>query len=66
MCNVSLRDRKSSAELRNILAFANAVYVLPQIRLNWFVHVERMFIKNPVGSCRFIEVDSQRVRGRQK
>ena len=49
-----------------MLAFANAVYVLPQIRLNWFVHVERMFIKNPVGSCRFIEVDSQRVRGRQK
>ena len=28
-----------------MLAFANAVYLLPQIRLNWFVHVERMFIK---------------------
>ena len=65
MCNVSRRNRKSLAELRNMLGFAIAVYVLPQTRLKWFGHVEGVVIENPVGNFRFIGVDNQRGRGRQ-
>ena len=56
MCNVSLRDRKSSAEVRNRLGVANIVHVMCQIRLRWFGHVERMDRENPVSSHKFIEV----------
>ena len=64
MCNVSLRDRKSSEELRNRLGIAIITDVMRQTRLRWFGHVERMDIENPVSNCRFIEVGGQRGRGR--
>ena len=64
MCNVSLRDRKSSAELRNRPSVTNIVYTLHQTRLRWFKHVQRMDIENPVSNCKFIEVASQRETGR--
>ena len=64
MCHVSLRDRKSSDELRNRLGIPNIIDVLRQTRLRWFGHVERMGIENPVSNCRFIEVRCQRGRGR--
>ena len=64
MCNVILRDKKSSAELRNRLGVVNIVDVLHQTRLKCFGQVERTKIENPVSNCRFIEVDNQRRRNR--
>ena len=64
MCNVILRDKKSSAELRNRLGVFNIVDTLHQTRLKCFGQVERTKIENPVSNCRFIEVDDQRKRSR--
>ena len=59
MCHVSLRNRKSSEELRNRLGIANMTNVFRQTRLRWFGHVEQMDKENPVNKCRFIEVGGQ-------
>lgn len=64
MCNVILRDKKSSAVLRNRLGVVNIVDVLHQTRLKSFGQVERTKIENPVSNRRFIEVDDQRRRSR--
>ena len=54
MYNVSLCDRKSSADLRNELSVANMVDVLHQTKLRWFWHVETIGIEKPVSNCGFI------------
>lgn len=64
MCNISLKDRKSSDELRNRLGITNIVDAMRQKRLRWYGHVERMDDLNPVSSCRFMEVGGFRGRGR--
>ena len=66
MCGVSLRERKTSEELRGRLGICNIADSLRQNRLRWFGHVERMDRENPVSACRFIEVDGLRGRGRPR
>ena len=66
MCNISLRDRKSSEELRSRLGIPDIVSVLRQSRLRWFGHVERMDNANPVYGCRFMAVEGVRSRGRPR
>ena len=64
MCNISFRDRKSSAELRNRRSVTNTVDVLRQTTLIWFKYVIRMDIENPGSNCKFNEVDGHRETGR--
>ena len=64
MCNVSLRERKSSEELRDRLGIPNIVDVLRRNRLRWFGHVERMNEHNPVKRSRTVVVEGNRTRGR--
>lgn len=59
MCNICLRDRKSSAEFRNCLGAVNIVDVLHQTRLRWFGDIKTMNIENPVINFRFTEVDGE-------
>ena len=47
MCDVTLKDRKSNVELRNMLGIESTSEVMCGGRLRWFGHVERM----GVGSC---------------
>ena len=66
MCNVTLRDRKPSEELRDRLHIPNITDLLRQRRLRWFGHVERMEDGNPVKESRNIEVPGRRGRGRPR
>ena len=66
MCGASLKDRKSSEELRSRLGIPDIKTALRQNRLRWFGHVERMGDNNPVSGCRFMEVDGQRGKGRPR
>ena len=66
MCNVSLRDRKSSEELRNRLHIPHIANVLRQKRLRWYGHMERMADENPVRQVLLVEVDGRRKRGRPR
>ena len=52
MCHVTLRDRKSSEELRDTLGITNLVDMLRHKRLRWCGHVERMDEENPVSRWR--------------
>ena len=64
MCQVTLRDRKSSEELRDRLGITNIVDMLRQKRLRWYGHVERMDEEDPVNRCRSLEVGGVRSKGR--
>ena len=66
MCGVSLKDRKSSEELRQRMGIPDITTCLRQNRLRWFGHVERMDEEHPVSSCRFLEVDGTRPKGRPR
>ena len=66
MCRVSLRERKSSEELRGRLGIPSLLTVLRKNRLRWYGHVERMDVANPVSPCRYVEVAGARGRGRPR
>ena len=66
MCGVTLKDRKSSEELRDRLGLANIRDCLQSRRLRWFGHVERMDDANWVKKSREITVVGQRGRGRPR
>ena len=66
MCNVSLRDRRPSEELRNRLGIESISCVMRQMRLRWFGHIERMDMDNWVSKCRNVEVNGARGRGRPR
>ena len=66
MCGVTLKDRKSSEELRDRLGIPNLKDSLRQNRLRWFGHVQRMDVENPVSKCRFFDVEGTRGKGRPK
>ena len=66
MCNVSLRDRKSSEELRQRLHIPDIADVIRQRRLRWFGHIERMAVDNPVRQCQHIVVEGKRPKGRPR
>ena len=66
MCGVTLKDRKSSEELRDRLGLANIRDCVQSRRLRWFGHVERMDDANWVKKSREITVVGQRGRGRPR
>lgn len=66
MCNVSLRDRESSDELRSRLGIHNIRDVVQTRRLRWFGHLERMEEDNWVSKCRGMVVEGTKPRGRPR
>ena len=64
ICGVTLRDRKSSKELRDRLGLEDIRNMLRRNRLRWFGHVERMNEENPANRCRSVEVNGRRGVGR--
>lgn len=66
MCNVTLKDRISSDELRSCLGLTSIRECLRRQRLRWFGHVERMDVKCWVKKCRDIAVPGDAGRGRPR
>ena len=66
MCGVTLKDRKSSEELRDRLGLAKIRDCVQSRRLRWFGHVERMEDVNWVKRSREIVVTGQSRRGRPR
>ena len=66
MCNVTLKDRKSSDELRDRLGLTKICDCVQRRRLRWFGHVERMDDGNWVKKSREINVAGHRRRGRPR
>jgi len=64
MCGVTLRDRKSSEELRKRLGIVSVSSMMSRRRLRWFGHVERKNADDWVSACRKLEVEGERGRGR--
>ena len=64
MCGVTLRDRKSSEELRKRLGIVSVSSMVSRERLRWFGHVERKNADDWVSTCRKLEVIGE--RGRRK
>ena len=66
MCNTSLKDRKSSDELRSRLGIHSIRDVIQARRLRWFGHLERMEGDNWVSKCRDLVVPGTKPRGRPR
>jgi hypothetical protein len=66
MCGVSLKDRRSSEELANMLDIEKVSDVVRRGRLRWFGHVERKSADDWLSSCREVIVDGVRGPGRGK
>ena len=66
MCNVSVKDRLSSKELRKILHLDSIGSCMQNRRLRWFGHVERMDKNAWASRCRTIKVTGTTGRGRLK
>jgi len=66
MCGVTLRDKKSSEELRDCLRIASVSRVVSCGRLRWFGHLERKSSVDCVAACRVMKVEGTRGRGRAR
>ena len=69
MCGVTLRDRRSSAELLDLLSVVGVGDMVRRGRLRWFEHVERNMharANDWFSKCRFLEVDGKRRAGRSR
>ena len=66
MCGVSLRDRITSAELRDRMGVEAISVVMRRNRLRWFGHVERKNEEDWVKGCTVLEVEGVKSRGRPK
>ena len=66
MCNVSLKDRVSSEELRRRLWLESITTCIQNRRLSWFGHVERSPETSWINKCRQINVPGKVGRGRPK
>lgn len=66
MCGMSLRDRKTSAELRKRIGVEAINDVMRRNRLRWFGHVERKLDDDWVKRCMNLDVGGLRPRGRPK
>ena len=62
MCNVSLKNGRSSDELRDRLGIPDITEVLRRNRLRCFGHVTRMDAGNPGSACRYVQVEGKRER----
>ena len=65
MCNVSLKDGRSSDELKDRLEILDITEVLRRKRL-WFEHLTRINVSDPACACRHVEVEGKREQGRPK
>ena len=66
MCDVELKDRLRSKELRERLGVDDIALVLQQNRLHWYGHVLRKEDGDWVKKCMEHEVEGPRPRGRPK
>jgi len=66
MCNVKVKDRVSSKELRERLGIDDIILILQQNRLRWYGHVLRKEDNDWVKKCMEYEVEGFRPRGRLK
>jgi len=66
MCNVKVKDRVPSKELRKRLAIDDLILILQQNRLRWYRHVLRKEDTDWVQKCMEYEVEGSRPRGRPK
>jgi len=66
MCNVKVKDRVPSKELRERLGRDDIILILQQNRLGWYGHVLRKEDTNWVKKCMEYEVEVSRPRGRPK
>ena len=64
MCGVSLKDRKRSEDLYNLLDIKSVAKVVSCGRLRWFGHVERKNGDDWVSACRKVVVAGVRCVGR--
>ena len=63
MCGVSLKDRKRSEVLYNLLGVQSVADVVRRGRLRWFGHLECKSGDDWVLACRNVEVVGRRVVG---
>ena len=66
MCNVKVKDRVPSKELRKRLGIDYIILILQQNRLRWYGHVLQKEDTDWVKKCMEYEVDGSRPRGRPK
>ena len=60
MCSASLKNGRSSDELRDRLGIPDITEVLCKNRLRWFGQVMRMDAGNPASACRHAMVEGKR------
>ena len=63
MCGVSLRDRKRSEDLCNLLGINRVADVVRRGGLRWFGHLEHGSVDDWVSSCRRLVVEGARGQG---
>jgi len=67
VCNVKVKDRVPSKELRERIGIDNIILILQQNRLRWYGHVLRKEDTDWVKKCmEYDEVEGSRPRGRPK
>ena len=66
MCGVTLKDKKSSEDLRKRLGILSVSDRVRQGRLRWFGHVERRDADDWLSACRRLEVSGEKSRGRYR
>ena len=66
MCGVSLREKKRSECLRNMMEIEGVKEVMARSRLRWLGHVLRKDENDWVKKCMDFEVEGTRGRGRPK
>jgi len=66
MCNVKVKDRVPSKELRERLGTDYIILILQQNRLRWYGHVLQKEDTDWVKKCMKYEVEGSRPRGRPK
>jgi len=66
MCNVKVKDRVPSKELRERLGIDDIILILQQNRLRWYGHVLRKEGTDWVKKCMEHEAEGSRQRGRPK
>jgi len=66
MCNVKVKDRVPSKELRERLGVDDMILILQQNRLQWCGHVLRKEDTDWVKKCMEYDVEVSRPRGRPK
>ena len=66
MCGVTLKDKKSSEELRHRLGIDSLTVVIRRGRLRWFGHVERKEDDDWVKACQRFEVEGKQGCGKAR